>query len=107
MKDEEGRKTPHPVALRDHPLPKVEGYEIFCWATEPPQWQRWTGCHEATRCLPLREIANPAEQASALATRCAIDGTGIQGRWSMASSYQPTGWVAHRMTLTKIPSADG
>jgi hypothetical protein len=24
----EGRKTPHPVALRDHPLPKVEGYEI-------------------------------------------------------------------------------
>ena len=49
--------TPHPVALRDRPLPRVEGYEIFVgWPSHCNDRDRPVGMN-SSKSLSLREAA--------------------------------------------------
>ncbi len=75
MKDEKGRKTPHPVALRDHPLPKVEGYEIFVGRPGHRNPSHVSGGVKLTRCLSLGKNAGTTKHSSAPAA----DWNGLHG----------------------------
>jgi hypothetical protein len=61
----EGSKTPHPVALRDRPLPKVEGDEIFVGRPSHRNDCNGSGGMKRSKNLSLRENADPTRQASA------------------------------------------